>query len=166
LDAAAANAVAGAEELVALFRHYGGLAQHRQSLKEIEHKGDQITHSLFERLNRRTFRPFGPEELRGLAVAWDDVVDAIYGVSNRLFLYEIKKPTLEMQKFAEAVLAQARELQAGLREIRDPRRLEGALKHCLETVRIETEVDRLFNETVAALFRGSDPIHILKHKEI
>lgn len=166
LQAAADNTVAAVEELLELFAHYEGLAERRQTIKDLEHKGDQITHRLFSNLSRRSIRPFMRADVGGLAKAFDDVVDSVYAATNRLYLYEITKPTVEMTKFAELLRAQARELQAGLRETRNEKTVDRALKHCIEVNRLEAEADRLFNETVAALFRAPDPIHILKHKEI
>ena len=166
LDSAAANAVATSDALLDLFEHYEGLAERRQTIKDLEHKGDSITHGIFDHLGRTFITPLDREDISSLAKAFDDVVDYIYAASNRLYLYEITKPSVEMRKFAEVLKSQTRELEAGLKEIRSPKTLSGALKHCVEVNRLENEADRLLNETVAALFRGSDPIHILKHKEI
>lgn len=166
LEEAANNAVACAKALVDLFEHYEGLAEKRQMVKDLEHKGDQITHSIFEHLGRSFITPIDREDIAALAHAFDDVDDFIYAAANRLYLYEITKPTLEMKRFAAILHAQTQELASGLKEIRSPRTLPAVNKHAIEVNRLENEADRLLNESVAALFRGSDPIQILKQKEI
>ena len=166
LDEAAKNNVACADALDALFKNYSSLADRRQGIKELEHKGDQITHSVFDALGRTFLTPLDREDISALAAAMDDIADFIYAATNRLYLYEITKPTAPMGKFAEILQAQTRELAAAMVEIRAAKTRPRVAQHSIEVHRLENEADRLLNETVAALFRGSDPIHILKHKEI
>jgi uncharacterized protein len=166
LTEAAQNAHACARALVELFNHYEGLAERRQVIKDLEHKGDQITHSIFDHLGRAFITPIDRDDIGALAKAYDDVADFVYAAANRLYLYEIMKPTTEMRRFAEILVAQTNELQAAMQELRSPKTIKAAIKHSIEVNRLENEADRLLNEAVAALFRGADPIHILKHKEI
>lgn len=166
LDEAAKNTVAAANALRDLFDNYEALAEKRQVIKDLEHKGDQVTHSIFDHLGRSFITPIDRDDIAGLAKAFDDVCDFIYAAANRLYLYEITKPTVEMRKFAEILQLQTKELAAALSEIRSSKTLKAAIKHSIETNRLENEADRLLNEAVAALFRGTDSIHILKHKEI
>ncbi len=166
LEESAKNAQATADALRDLFDNYEALAEKRQLIKDLEHKGDQISHNIFDALGRTFITPLDREDISALAHAFDDVVDFIYAAANRLYLYEITKPTSEMKKFAEILQAQTRELADALSEVRTPRTVASAMKHSIEVNRLENEADRLLNESVAALFRGSDPIQILKLKEI
>ena len=166
IDEAIQNADATAEGLVQLLKNYQDLAARRQAIKDLEHRGDKITHSLFDALSRSFITPIDREVIAALAKGIDDITDYIYAATNRLYLYEITKPTPEMVKFAELIKLQTAELVAALHEIRKPKTRATALRHAIEVHRLENEADRLLNEGVAALFRGSDPIHILKHKEI
>lgn len=166
LEAAAKNTVACANALRELFDEYEALAEKRQSIKDLEHKGDQITHEIFEALGRTFITPLDREDIAELAHAFDDIADFIYAATNRLYLYEITKPTAEMRKFAEVLQQQAQALEQAMHEIRNPRTLKGTLKHCIEVHRLENEADRLLNEAVAGLFRGTDAIQIMKFKEI
>lgn len=165
-DEAAANCAASADALQDLFANYDSLAERRQKIKDLEHKGDQLTHNLFDALSRSFILPLDREDISSLTKALDDIVDFIYAVANRLYLYEITKPTAPMRKFAEILQAQTRELTSALKEIRSPKTLPAAIKHSIEVHRLENEADRLLNETVAALFRESDPIQIMKLKEV
>jgi uncharacterized protein len=166
LSEAARNDVACAQALVDLFTSYDGLAERRQHIKDLEHKGDSITHNIFEGLGRSFILPLDREDISGLAQALDDIADFVYAATNRLYLYEIRKATPEMRKFAEILLAQTKELVQAVTEIRSPKTHQATVKHAIEVHRLENEADRLLNEAVGGLFRGSDPIHIMKHKEI
>lgn len=165
-EQAAGNAAACAEALRDLFENYGGLAERRQKIKDLEHEGDKITHTIFDMLSRTFIMPLDREDIGELAKRLDDVADFVYAASNRLYLYEITKPTPEMKRFIHILLLQLKEIQQALSKIRSPKTMQDAIPHTIEVHRLENEADRLLNETVAGLFRGSDPIHILKHKEI
>lgn len=160
------NSAACAQALFDLFQNYDSLAERRQAIKDLEHKGDSITHNIFEGLGRSFILPLDREDISALASKLDDIADFIYAASNRLYLYEIRKVTPEMRKFAEILVAQTKELVNAIQEIRSPKSFQATVKHAIEVHRLENEADRLLNEAVAALFRGSDPIHIMKHKEI
>jgi len=166
LTKAAENNVAIAQALADLFTSYDGLEERRQAIKELEHKGDAITHDIFEGLGRTFILPLDREDISGLANALDDVADFVYAVSNRTVLYGITKVTPEMQKFAEILVLQTKEIAAAMSELRNPRTMAATVKHSIEVHRLENVADRLLNEAVAGLFRGTDPIHIMKHKEI
>lgn len=166
IDEAIKNADATADALVQMLKNYQDVAARRQAIKDLEHRGDKITHSLFDALSRSFITPIDREDIAALAKGIDDITDYIYAATNRLYLYEITKPTPEMVKFAEIIKLQTVELIAALHEIRSPKTRATATRHAIEVHRLENEADRLLNEAVAALFRGSDPIHILKHKEI
>lgn len=166
LEEAANNNVAIAQALSELFTSFDRREDRRQAIKDLEHKGDSITHNIFEGLGRSFILPLDREDLSGLAKAFDDIADFVYAASNRLVLYGIDKVTPAMQKFAEILLLQTKELAGALQEIRSPRTMAGSVKHAIEVHRLENMADRLLNDTVAELFRGTDPIHILKHKEI
>lgn len=166
LTESAKNSNACAQALADLFNNYDSLAERRQLIKDLEHKGDSITHSIYDGLGRSFILPLDREDIGALASTLDDVADFVYAAANRLYLYEVRKVTPEMRKFAEILVAQTKEITSAMDEIRNPKNFSATVKHTIEVHRLENEADRLLNESVASLFRGSDPIHILKHKEI
>ena len=165
-DEAAKNCVACADALEDLFKNYDGLAERRQRIKDLEHKGDQITHSIFDALSRSFILPLDREDIAALTKALDDIADFIYAATNRLYLYEISKVSPPMLRFAEILKAQTRELAAATAKMRSPKTIGKLAPHSIEVNRLENEADRLLNEAVAALFRGNDPIPIMKLKEV
>jgi uncharacterized protein len=165
-EEAAANAEDCAKALLELFQNYTNLAEKRQRIKDLEHKGDSITHAIFDMLGSTFILPLDREDISHLAKSMDDIADFVYAASNRLFLYEIKTPTPEMVRFTQILLQQIAQLRGALTKLRSSSTLRKALEHNIEVHRLENEADRLLNEAVATLFRAGDPIHILKHKEI
>src|SRR5687767_11525629 len=93
LEEAANNNIAIAQALSDLFNSVDRREERRQAIKDLEHKGDSITHSIFEGLGRSFILPLDREDLSGLAKALDDIADFVYAASNRLVLYGIDKVT-------------------------------------------------------------------------
>ena len=60
----------------------------RHEVKELEHKGDELTREIIELLNTQYITPFDREDIYELATAIDDVVDHIENASDLLDLYK------------------------------------------------------------------------------
>ena len=159
------NVLLGAQALRDLVLHYENLSEKRDHIKAIEHRGDEIVHQIYEQLMKTFVTPLDREEIAKLASLYDDVLDFIDAAVNRLYLYEIEKPTEPMLKFAELVAKTVEEIDfafAAIHEIKAPE-IEA---RCNEVDRLENEADDLVNESVAALFKSHDALTIMKLKEI
>ena len=119
LESEAENMLQGARAFRAIFDDYSGLADHRRRIKDIEHRGDEIVHHIYESLNRAFVTPLAKEDLSGLASKLDDVLDYINGAATRLAVYEIDKPTKAMIDFADLILRATEQLRAGMTAVRD-----------------------------------------------
>ena len=64
-----------AYQLVALTEDFTGVKEKRHEIEKLEHKGDQITHDIYDQLNRTFITPLDPEEISRLASALDEVLD-------------------------------------------------------------------------------------------
>ena len=150
-----------------LLANWSNLEIQREKVKAIEHEADGVMHDLFDRLNRTFITPFDREDIARLAHTLDEVIDAVYAATNRLVLYEIPQPTPEMMTFTDILEAQVNEIVPGLNSLRKPATMAKAiLPHAVEMHRLENEADKLLYKTTAALFKGTDAIHIMKYKEI
>src|SRR5436189_1740795 len=67
------------------------IAAVRDQIKNLEHVGDKLTHSIFEELNRSFITPFDREDIYTLTKTLDDVVDLMDHVADILVLYQIDK---------------------------------------------------------------------------
>jgi uncharacterized protein len=165
LEQESKNVLAGAHALRDLIQNFDQLAVMRTRIKEIEHEGDNIVHSIYDHLAKTFITPIDREDIAKLASLYDDVLDYIEAVANRLYLYEIPSPTEPMRRFTEIVVKSVDEIDfafASIRKIKAPE-IE---KRIIEVDRLENEADGVLNETVAALFKTNDAISIIKLKEI
>src|SRR5512140_1605766 len=87
----AATVLEAARALQELAHNYNRVDEKAQHIKELESRGDHITHELISSLNRTFITPFDREDIHALASALDDVLDNIEGVSSRFALFKIEK---------------------------------------------------------------------------
>jgi len=160
----AENIVAGAQAFVCMLEHFTGVPEQIQSIKAIEHAGDEITHQIFRKLNQTFITPFDREDIHELGSTMDDVIDLIDAAASRFALYRITRirpGTLDLCK----VLATATvEVKETVHAIQSP---EKALNHVIEINRLENESDRICRTLIAQLFdEEGNPVEIIKWKEI
>ncbi len=83
------NTLHGAQLLVELVGRDGDVDDLARELKEVEHRGDEITRDIFVALHRTFVTPLDREDISSLASALDDVIDWIEEVGHRLRLYRL-----------------------------------------------------------------------------
>lgn len=124
-------------------------------LRDLEHRGDEITHRIFSALNSTFVTPLDREDIRDLAVKLDDLVDDAEEAGKRLVLFR-----LEGEKEAATLLARILHEQT-LMLTRAMPLLANVSKHgseirrlVLETHRLENEADDTLNQALAVLYDG------------
>src|SRR2546428_10172329 len=65
------------------------LGSYVAEVRDIEHKGDEVTHEIMTRLNQTYFTPFDPEDIHRLGSCLDDVLDMIDAALGRLMLFKL-----------------------------------------------------------------------------
>lgn len=160
--------VKGAQILYNLMRDYTNAGEAREKIATIEHQADEIVHNIFEELNQTFITPIDSEDISGLALALDNVIDHINGAARRIHSYEVEYPTKAMIDFSEVLLKSTTELCAAVRELRDPKNAKSIEARCIEINRLENEGDIILNKGVVELFdnvtRGAK--EMIKLKEI
>lgn len=139
----------------------------RRRMKDLEHKGDEITHQIVDRLNRTFVTPLDREDILALAHALDDVVDCLDGVCERLVLYKIAAVMPRARELATLVTRGAQELVpliSSLRDMSESKAIEQQIHACME---LENAADAVFHKALAEIFDDpKDPVELMKWKEI
>ncbi len=65
-------------------------------IKDLEHKGDELTHKVIEELNKTFITPIDREDIHDLSKALDDVLDLIDTTAGRIVLFQIREPIREL----------------------------------------------------------------------
>jgi predicted phosphate transport protein (TIGR00153 family) len=165
LEKESANVLLGAAKLEDAMKSFDRMEERRREFKDIEHVGDDIVHQIYEKVNRSFITPIDQEDITQLASLYDDVLDYMYAVMNRVVLYEVSGPTESMIKFAGICRASVEQIHQAFISMRKQDKPE-IDKRCIEVDRLENEADEVLNETMTQLFKSDDVINILKMKEI
>lgn len=155
----------GANKLAEILRHTNGLEEKIKQLKDIEHKGDALVKEIHTELNKTFITPIDKEDIAVLASRLDDILDIVYASGKRVFLYEIK-PNKAMLEMADIIVECAKGLNDVLPHVRNLDNIEMIESFRIEVNKLENVADEILNKSLADLFKGTDPIMIMKFKEI
>jgi len=132
-------------------------------LRELEQRGDEITHEIFTALARNLIAPISFEDIRALAHQLDDVTDAIDAVGQRLARNHLLPPTEVAHGLTRIIQAQAESIAAAVRLIEHGKHRDALERHVAEIHRLETEADELLHHGLAELYDGVTEIPALVH---
>jgi predicted phosphate transport protein (TIGR00153 family) len=133
-------------------------------IKELEHKGDELTHRVIDELNKTFITPIDREDIHDLSIALDDVLDLIDATAARIVLFQIHESIPAAPEMSRVLLSQVKEISAAVKKLQDN---DHVVERCIEINRLENDADRLFQTAIARLFNeAKDPIDVIKKKEI
>src|SRR5947207_1122767 len=160
----ASNLGEGARLLKRTFDDFQDVETRIQQLKDIEHKGDDMTHNVLTKLNQTFITPFDREDIYRLASSLDDVLDFVHAAGERLVMYKIKTVYPAASELAGVVVRQSEQLCQAVSLLGKHDRV---LQICVEINRLENEADRIASSALARLFdTEKDPINLIKQKEL
>ena len=161
------NLVVSAEKLVDLFDNYENVEAKAKQLKDLEHRGDAITHEIIQRLHRTFVTPIDREDIALLANSLDDVMDFIEAAGRTAFLYGIAQPTERARELASIVAKVAYKLDEVMPSLRRRNQFQWILEQCVEINSLENEADDVHHAALAELFHDcTDACEIIKWREI
>jgi uncharacterized protein len=133
-------------------------------IKDLEHKGDELTHRVIDELNKTFITPIDREDIHDLCAALDDVLDLIDSTATRIVLFQINVPIRAVPEMCSVLLSQVKTIGAAVSNLQDN---DHVVERCIEINSLENDADRLFQTAIAALFAEvKDPIDVIKRKEI
>lgn len=166
LDQQASVVLEGAESLLDMVKDYNNVSEKRDRMKDIEHKGDDLVHTIAEALNKTFVTPIDHDDMSKLASRLDDILDYMESAAHRMWAYEIKTIPPEMVKLTEVVLSSVRETTHAVKDLKNFKRRNEILQHCIEINRWENVGDDITHTAIANLFKTKDVLEIIKLKEI
>jgi uncharacterized protein len=160
-------AVSAADYFKELMSKGGVSEESLKKIEAIEHRGDEVSHEIFEHLNKTFITPFDREDIHALAKELDNITDMINTIVSRLWIYKLIAKEENMVRFAcvisESVNAVSRAVK-GLRTMKNSASIQEA---CVEINRLENVGDSMRDAMLAELFeKAKDPITVIKLKEI
>jgi predicted phosphate transport protein (TIGR00153 family) len=140
------------------------LAIAAQEISALEHRGDEVIHEIFTRLNQTFITPIDPEDIHNISSALDDVLDGIEDTVHRLVSYHINPIPPAIVRLSEIVAACAAALKAAFTALEKGGPI---MDQCIEINRLENKADQIGRSAVAELFeQETNPITLIKLKEV
>ncbi len=159
-----ANLYDGAQAMHSLLLEMKDIPAGVQKIKDIEHRGDEMTHAIITKLNVTFITPFDREDIHKLASSIDDVLDFINAAADRMLMYKITAAPRPAAELAAIVVRQAEQLSKAVSLLGKD---ENVLDYCVEINRLENDADTVARKAIAELFdREHDPIALIKLKEL
>ena len=135
------------------------------TIEDLEHEGDRIVHEIYTMLDKSFITPIDREDISKLTILYDDVLDAIWDVTNRMHLMRPVNKLEYMTSFPVIIEKSVSEIDNALKLIRvmDRKTIE---KHVINVHTYENQADNLHDTTLSEIFQLDDVKELLKHKEI
>lgn len=158
----ATNAAEVTAALVEVVTNAGNRERDVRLLRDLEHRGDEITHRIFSALNSTFVTPLDREDIRTLAVELDDLVDDAEEAGKRLLLYRLAGATEPARLLVRILHEQAQTLAKAMPLLVDVGKHGDEIRRCvLEVHRLENEADDTLSQALATLYDDAVDIQSL-----
>lgn len=164
-NAHAAEIVRGAEALRALLAALNisqdEAARKAAELDAIEAKADEINDETVNLLHTTFITPLDRDEIHQLISRMDDVLDMMQDAANTVTVYDIRKATPEVLRFADIILYSTQAVQKALAMLHDMDNGQAILATCREIAQLESDADHVLREAMSRLFREEPDVREL-----
>lgn len=139
-----------------------------REIRDVEHKGDEITNKTFEQLNKSFITPFDREDIHELTGNIDNVVDSINGISRRICLYKPKQFNPVFRELAELIYKASVEINSCINNLEHAaEKRHHILESCDRVNKIEHDADELYFLGIQDIFENEpDPKEVIKNNKI
>ena len=166
-EAAAENNAEAARLLDELCRDYADADAKVRRLHELEHRGDEITHGMYEALNRTFMPPLDREDIIAISTGLDDIMDRIYDAADAMVVSNIQAPTDVARALGTVIVGCTRQLALHMPHLRSRAAMRKVQEGVVEIHRLENEADVLLRNGLMELFHHPhDPIEVIAWSRI
>lgn len=142
-------------------------AELTKQIKVLEEKGDHITHTIFDELNKTFITPFDREDVYKLNASMDDVLDYINDTALKTELYKPKDISPYALEMSEFIVQATREIKKAIGELKNLKNPQNIHKTCIRINEIENKVDDIYHIAISNFFENeSDAKELIKKTEV
>ncbi len=166
LNDLACKAEEAAKLLTELLGDFSKLNENHTKIKKLEREADNLTHSIFEELNKTFITPLDREDISRIASKTDDIIDYIEGISGRIINFKIKSSPPYMFEISKELHKATQEINFMITRLNNVKADKSIIDHCRAINEIEHKADDIYRKAVGELFDTTDIINIIKMKDI
>lgn len=162
------NVVKGAKLFREIIETPAVTSDNIDKMHAIEHDGDEINHRIIDKLNESFITPFDREDILDLSNSTDNIIDGIYMITKRYYLYKLLTPGEYSHKFSELLEQSVLALQKVVHGLKHKKHSKEVMEQCVEINRLENMADILRDEAISKLLNdeNANPIVVIKKKEM
>jgi predicted phosphate transport protein (TIGR00153 family) len=137
--------------------------RHRE-LRDLEHKGDEVTHNIIKELNTTFITPFDRDDIYALSSALDDVIDLAEEAADTIVLDRVHAITPPAREMGAILLQIGQEMVQAFDKLESRKDMT---QHWLRVHDLENQADKITREAIGELFQSSqDAIYVIKWKDV
>jgi uncharacterized protein len=160
------NITEGAKLLKDMLDNFENPTESQRKIKDLERKGDSITHAVIQKLNKTFVTPLDREDIYALASNLDDILDLIDGSAQRIIMYNVESIPVQAKSLGFIILQSCLVVDKAVAML-GKKSNEKLFALCVEINALENEADRVSREAISNLFdEEKDPFQLIKWKEI
>ncbi|MBB4042844.1 hypothetical protein GGR06_000609 [Bacteroides reticulotermitis] len=143
-------------------------ADYYKRIKDLERKGDKLTHLILDELSTTFITPFDREDISSLASCMDDVIDGINSCAKRITIYNPRPISESGKELSRLIQEEAAYISKAMDELETFRKNPAPLRqYCSKLHDIENQADDVYEFFITRLFEEEkDCIELIKIKEI
>jgi uncharacterized protein Yka (UPF0111/DUF47 family) len=169
-EAHARTLCAGAQSLRRMLDGGPDVAEHCAAVARHEDAADDITRQVMQAVGRTFITPFDRSDIRDLTSSMDDAIDQMHKTAKAVILFDQREFQPHMVTLGDVIVRSA-DLTAEAVPLLRALRNNATRLHAIadEVTRLEEDSDQLFDQGMAALYRGparTDPMAFIVGAEI
>jgi predicted phosphate transport protein (TIGR00153 family) len=160
----AATLVEAADLLEQALVEVADLPTRQREIKDLEHRGDDLTHEIVRVLYQTFVTPFDREDIYELAAGLDDILDYIEEVADTTNLYGITTIPGPARELARLLAQAVVQLEQAIGRLESGK---GGGEYVIEVHRLEDVGDSVSRRAIAELFSDQHPpLEVIKLKDL
>jgi uncharacterized protein len=144
-----------------LLENYTDVERKVRAISALEHKADQVGHTISNALTQTFITPLDREDIVLLSGRMDDFVDAIEDAAKRLWLYRIPAPTEQAIQMGKIIAAQAKLLTIAVPLVEKNQDSATLLARAFDIKKLESEADDIMDQAASSLYDNAADIKTL-----
>ena len=137
-------------------------------IEDLEHKNDEVIHTIFIELGKNFITPFDREDIHYLASSLDKIADYIHATSKKIIFYKVNPNDTGILKLTELIVSSTLQIAIAVSELRNMKDLKKITDALIKINALENQSDDIYDLSIEKLFDSAsgDFIEVIKKREI